>query len=185
MPRPAAITALAAVLAALSGIDDAIGLDMGGTSCDVCVVEGGEDPIIEAVGGDKHEVSGRDLVRIPRQQYADAVVNLEMVERFLDLIGLLDSRPEMKASLEAAIRASQAAVEQSVRSQLGFQKSGLVVTVSWPSWLTTLSVPEPRLQRLPPCTGFQPRYVIDAGQSEVPVAQEASQAQFCMRRSGS
>jgi N-methylhydantoinase A len=32
----------AAVLAALSGIDDAIGLDMGGTSCDVCVVEGGE-----------------------------------------------------------------------------------------------------------------------------------------------
>jgi N-methylhydantoinase A len=32
----------AAALAGLSGIGDAIGLDMGGTSCDVCVVEGGE-----------------------------------------------------------------------------------------------------------------------------------------------
>ena len=49
------------------------------------VVEGGEDPTIEPIGGAEHKVSGSDLVRIPRQQYADAVVNLECVERFLDL----------------------------------------------------------------------------------------------------
>ncbi len=40
---------------------------------------------IESVGGGIHKVSGGDLVRIPRQQYANVVVNLEMVERFLDL----------------------------------------------------------------------------------------------------
>ncbi len=38
---PAGGAVAASLLASLSGDDDAIGIDMGGTSCDVCVVEGG------------------------------------------------------------------------------------------------------------------------------------------------
>jgi N-methylhydantoinase A len=46
----------AAVLADAAGSEDAIGLDMGGTSCDVCVVEGGE-----VRRTDRREIAGRPI----------------------------------------------------------------------------------------------------------------------------
>jgi N-methylhydantoinase A len=46
----------AAVLARAAGSEDAIGLDMGGTSCDVCVVEGGE-----VRRTDRREIAGRPI----------------------------------------------------------------------------------------------------------------------------
>jgi N-methylhydantoinase A len=46
----------ATVLADAAGSEDAIGLDMGGTSCDVCVVEGGE-----VRRTDRREIAGRPI----------------------------------------------------------------------------------------------------------------------------
>src|SRR3954468_16542701 len=49
----------AALIAELSGGGDAVGIDMGGTSCDVCVVEGGR-----VRRTDSREISGR-IVQLP------------------------------------------------------------------------------------------------------------------------
>ncbi len=49
----------AALLARLSGDGDAVGIDMGGTSCDVCVVEGGR-----VRRTDSREISGR-IIQLP------------------------------------------------------------------------------------------------------------------------
>jgi N-methylhydantoinase A len=49
----------AGLLAQLSGTGDAVGLDMGGTSCDVCVIEGGRAQITES-----REIGGR-VIQLP------------------------------------------------------------------------------------------------------------------------
>jgi N-methylhydantoinase A len=49
----------AAVIATLSGDGDAVGIDMGGTSCDVCVVEGGR-----VRRTDSREIAGR-VIQLP------------------------------------------------------------------------------------------------------------------------
>jgi N-methylhydantoinase A len=53
---PAGGAAAAALIAARTGVDDLLCFDMGGTSCDVCVVEGGA---VRETGG--REVGGRPL----------------------------------------------------------------------------------------------------------------------------